>query len=124
MTVADNERRIRERIAEAALKAGREPEEILLVAAAKLNPAERVREAVGAGVDAVGENRVQEMLLKNDQGAYTGAPLHFIGRLQSNKVRRTVGLCDQIESVDSVSLIEQIDKKANLIGSNRYTKLR
>jgi pyridoxal phosphate enzyme (YggS family) len=56
------------------------------------------------------------MLLKNDQGAYTGAPLHFIGRLQSNKVRNVVGLCDLIESVDSVSLIEQIDKKANLIG--------
>jgi pyridoxal phosphate enzyme (YggS family) len=116
MTVADNVRRIRERIAEAALKAGREPEEILLVAAAKLNPAERVREAVRAGVDAVGENRVQEMLLQNEQGAYAGAPRHFIGRLQSNKVRNVVGLCQLIESVDSVSLIEQIDKKANLIG--------
>ncbi len=116
MTVADNVKKIRERISEAALKAGREPGDILLVAAAKMNPAERVREAICAGVDAVGENRVQEMLLKNEQGAYAGAPLHFIGRLQSNKVRNVVGLCQLIESVDSVSLIEQIDKKANLIG--------
>ena len=114
--IADNVKRIREQIAEAALKAGRKPEEITLVAAAKMNPAECVREAILAGVDAVGENKAQEMLQKSEQGAYEGAPLHFIGRLQSNKVRYVVGLCDLIESVDSVNLIEQISKRAILSG--------
>ncbi len=116
MTIADNVKRIREDIAKAAEKAGRDPKDILLVAASKMNPAKRVQEAIRAGVDAVGENKVQEMLQKNDQDAYKGAPLHFIGHLQSNKVRHVVGLCDMIESVDSISLIEQISKRAILSG--------
>ena len=77
---------------------------------------ECVQEAIRAGVEAVGENRVQEMLEKNEQGAYKGSPLHFIGRLQSNKVRHVVGLCDMIESADSVGLIEQIGKRALFLG--------
>jgi pyridoxal phosphate enzyme (YggS family) len=115
MTIADNVRRVREQIAEAALKAGRAPGEITLVAAAKMNGADRVREAILAGVDAVGENRVQEMLQKNSEGAYAGAPLHFIGHLQSNKVRHVVGLCSLIESVGSVELMELINKRALML---------
>ena len=114
MAIADNVKYIRDKIAEAAVKAGRDPKEIILVAAAKRNPAENVREAIRAGIDVIGENRVQEMLEKNDEGAYNGAPLHFIGHLQTNKVRFVVGLCDMIQSVGSEKLIEQIDRRAIL----------
>ena len=116
MSIADNIIQIREKIAEAAIKSGRKPEDIKLVAAAKTNSAENIRQAILAGVDAVGENRVQEMLAKNEENAYVGAPLHFIGHLQSNKVGKVVGLCDLIESVDSTSLIEQIGRKAVSLG--------
>ena len=63
-----------------------------------------------------GENRVQEMLEKNAQGAYEGAPLHFIGHLQKNKVRQVVGLCSLIHSVDSLSLLQEISKTAQKRG--------
>jgi pyridoxal phosphate enzyme (YggS family) len=116
MTIADNIRAVREQIAEAAVASGRRPEDIMLVAATKMNDAARVREAIAAGVDAVGENRVQEMLEKREKGAYLGAPLHFIGHLQTNKVRQVVGVCDMIQSVDSVALIELIGKRALSMG--------
>jgi pyridoxal phosphate enzyme (YggS family) len=116
MTISDNIRLIREKIDEAARETGRTGADITLVAAAKMNPADRVAEAIRAGVDAVGENRVQEMLEKHLSGAYTGKPLHFIGHLQSNKVRQVVGLCDLIESVDSENLIGLIGKRAAELG--------
>ena len=112
MSIYENVMKIREGMAEAAASAGRGAGEIKLVAAAKMNPAENVRAAIEAGVDAVGENRVQELLEKNAQGAYSGAPLHFIGHLQSNKVNKVVGLCDVIESVDSERLLEEIGQRA------------
>ena len=116
MAIRDNVLAVKEKIAAAAIKSGRAPEDIILVAATKMNDAERVREAIAAGVDACGENRVQEMLLKNEKGAYKGAPLHFIGTLQKNKVRQIVGLCDMIQSVDSEELITLIGKRACLAG--------
>lgn len=116
MTVADNVKRVREKINDVAEKSGRSAEDIVLVAASKMNAADRVLEAIGAGVDAVGENRVQEMLEKNEQGAYKGTALHYIGHLQSNKVRHVVGLCQIIQSVDSLALIEQIAKRAQSLG--------
>ena len=78
-SITENVRRVREEIAEAALRAGRKPEDIVLVAASKTKDAEAVREAVRAGVDACGENRVNEFLEKDALGAYDGAPKHFIG---------------------------------------------
>ena len=116
INVSENVKRVREVIAEAALAAGRTPEEVFLVAASKTQPFELVRAAVEAGVDAVGENRVQEMLGKHADGAYIGAPLHFIGRLQSNKASRVVGLCDLIESVGSTALLERIGRIAASLG--------
>ena len=110
--IAENVRRVRERMAEAALAASRSPEEILLVAASKMNDADHVRAAVAAGVDACGENRVQELLQKLAQGAYEGAPLHLIGHLQRNKVSQVVGVVDLIESVDSVELLRRISARA------------
>jgi len=115
-TIADNVKRVRETITEAAIKAGRKPDDISLVAAAKTRSADEVRCAIAAGVDSVGENRVQEMLGKHAEGAYAGTPLHFIGSLQSNKVRQIVGVCDLIESVDSPELVALIGRKAVSLG--------
>ena len=112
MDIEENVARIKAELAEAALSSGRRPEEVLLVAASKMNDAQRVRRAIAAGVDACGENRVQEMLEKQAQGAYEGAPLHFIGHLQRNKARLVVGLAALIHSVDSVALLAEIDRCA------------
>jgi pyridoxal phosphate enzyme (YggS family) len=110
MSIAENVKRIRDEINQITA------EKIHLVAASKMNDAARVREAVVAGVDAVGENRVQELLQKNAEGAYIGAPLHFIGRLQTNKVKSVVGLCDLIESADSRELVARISARAEAMG--------
>ena len=110
--VARNVAHVKEEIRRAALDAGRQPEEILLVAATKTNDAAHIRAAVEAGVDICGENRVQEMLEKNTLGAYAGVPLHFIGHLQKNKVRQVVGLCSLIESADSLALLQEISRVA------------
>ena len=112
MTIADNIRSIRERMARAALAAGRRPEEVLLVGASKMNGAAACREAIAAGIDALGENRVQEMTAKLAENAYEGAPLHFIGHLQRNKVRQVVGRVSLIQSVGSVELLDEIEKAA------------
>ena len=95
-TIAENVARIREKMAEAAKQAGRDPESIRLCAATKMNDAAAVREAIAAGVDCCGENRVQEIQEKRPQGAYEGKPLHFIGHLQTNKVKYIVGVVDLI----------------------------
>jgi pyridoxal phosphate enzyme (YggS family) len=112
MTIAENVAAIRADMARAAREVGRDPREILLLAASKTNDANRVREAISAGVDACGENRVQEMLEKHAQGAYEGAPLHFIGHLQKNKVKQVVGLAELIHGVDSRELLETINRVA------------
>jgi len=114
--IAENIKLVRGRIAEAAITSGRAPGGITLLAAAKTRPAESVRQAIEAGVDAVGENRVQELLAKAEQNAYAGAPLHFTGHLQSNKVKSVVGLCDLIESACSPALMLAIGKRAVSLG--------
>lgn len=111
-TIAENIAAIRARIDAAARQTDRTGADITLVAATKMNDAARVREAVAAGIDACGENRVQEMTEKLAQDAYTGAPLHFIGHLQTNKVRQVVGKVDLIQSVDSPELLAMIEKRA------------
>lgn len=103
---------IKARIAAAAQKAGREPSEILLVAATKMNDAERVQAAIQMGLTACGENRVQELLEKYDKHAYDGADLQFIGTLQTNKVKYLVGKVSLIQSVGSIKLAECIAKEA------------
>ena len=115
-TIAENIANIRARMNEAAKKAGRDPSEILLCAATKMNDADRVKEAVAAGVDCCGENRVQEIQEKRPQGAYEGKPLHFIGHLQTNKVKYIVGVVDLIESVDRLELLQCIEKQAAKVG--------
>lgn len=110
--IAQNILDIRRRMQEAAIAAGRDPKEILLCAATKMNDASRVREAIAAGVDCCGENRVQELVAKSTLNAYEGAPVHFIGRLQTNKVKQVVGAVDLIQSVDRLPLLECIEKEA------------
>ena len=112
MTIAENLAQVQANIARAAEKAGRDPRDILLIGATKMNDAGRVREAIAAGLPACGENRVQELLEKNEQGAYEGARLHFIGSLQKNKVKYLVGLVELIHSVDSVELMREINRQA------------
>lgn len=112
MSIAENIAQVRANIAAAAAKAGRKPEDILLVGASKMNDAAACREAVAAGIDALGENRVQEMTAKLADHAYDGAPLHFIGHLQRNKVRQVVGKADLIQSVGSLELLDEIEKAA------------
>ena len=103
---------VRARIAEAARAAGKKPEDIYLVAASKMNDAERVQESISAGVQICGENRVQELLDKYEQNAYEGADLHFIGTLQSNKVKYLIGKVSLIHSVSSMKLLQTIEKEA------------
>ena len=112
MSIAENIARIREQMNAAALAAGRDPKSILLCAATKMNDAENVRQAIAAGVDVCGENRVQELTQKLSEHAYDGAPVHFIGHLQTNKVKQVVGKVDLIQSVDSIHLLEAIQKEA------------
>lgn len=112
----ENVKRIREKIARAAQESGRKPEEITLVAATKMNDAERVKEAVRGGIDVAGENRVQELMEKYEQGAFEGVPLHFIGNLQTNKVKYIIGKVALIQSVDSLKLAREIGKCAQKHG--------
>ena len=116
MSIAENVKQVKENMAAAARRCGREPDGILLCAATKMNDASRVREAIAAGVDVCGENRVQELTEKLGQGAYSGCPLHFIGHLQKNKVKYIVGKVSLIHSADSLELIGIIDKRATALG--------
>ena len=110
--IAQNIAGIREKMNAAARAAGRDPQEILLCAASKMNDADRVKAAVAGGVDCCGENRVQELTQKQPLGAYTGKPVHFIGHLQTNKVKQVVGAVDLIQSVDRLELLECVEKAA------------
>lgn len=114
--IAENIAVLRERIERAAAAAGRAAGEVAFVAATKMNDADNVRAAIAGGIDACGENRVQELVDKYEQGAYTGAPLHFIGGLQKNKVKYLVGKVELIQSVDSYELALTIAKKAQQLG--------
>ena len=116
MSIAENVKAVKENIAAAALRCGRSPDEIKLVAATKMNDAGRVQQAIAAGVDICGENRVQELQEKYALGAYEGCPLHFIGHLQKNKVKYIVGKVGLIHSVDSVALASEINKRAAALG--------
>jgi len=110
--IRENIAAIRAKMADAAMACGRDPKDILLCAATKMNDAEAVKEAVRGGVDCCGENRVQELVQKQPLGAYDGVPVHFIGHLQTNKVKQVVGKVDLIQSVDRLPLLEAIEKEA------------
>ena len=112
MTLAEHIQAVQARIAAAAEKAGRDPSEVTLVAATKVQTSDTIRQAIAAGVTICGENRVQEMTAKLAQNAYDGAPLHFIGHLQRNKVRQVVGKAALIQSIGSEALLREVEKEA------------
>ena len=112
MTLPERVEAVKRKIAAAALEAGRDPAEVTLVAATKVQTSDTIRQAIAAGITVCGENRVQEMTAHLDDDAYAGAALHFIGHLQTNKVRYVVGRVDMIESVDSLHLLEAVEARA------------
>jgi pyridoxal phosphate enzyme (YggS family) len=115
VSIADNFKLIRERIAEAARRAGRDPNEVRLVAVSKTKPAAAIAEAHATGQVIFGENYVQELVAKSAE-LPAGLSWHFIGSLQSNKVRQIAGLVDLIHSVDRLSLAQEIDRQWGQIG--------
>ena len=109
--IRDNVRRVRESIAEAALRAGRDPEAVTLIAVSKNHPAEAVMEALDAGITHLGENRVQEAESKIP--AVSGDAIwHLVGHLQSNKVARAAGLFRWVDSIDSKKVADRLSAAA------------
>ena len=108
---------VHSKIAAAAIAAGRSPEEITLCAATKTQSDETIRRAIAAGIAVCGENRVQELTAHLAADAYAGAKeVHFIGHLQTNKVKQVVGKVDLIQSVDSLHLLQAIHTQADKLG--------
>jgi len=118
--IKENLLRVRERIEKAARKAGRDSNEIELVAVSKTVETDRIKEAIGAGIAILGENYVQEAQKKIEE---IGRPVswHFIGHLQSNKAKYAVRLFDMIHALDSVSLAEELNRRA--VQSDRVMKV-
>jgi pyridoxal phosphate enzyme (YggS family) len=117
MSIAENIRHVHERIAAAARRAGRNPQEITLLAVSKTFPAEHIRQAYEAGVCIFGENRVQEFSAKAEAvRELRDAQWHMIGHLQTNKAAKAVELFSAVDSVDSLKLAEKLNLAAQKIG--------
>lgn len=112
MSIAENIAQVNARIAAAAREVGRDPGSVTLVAATKVQTSDTIRQAIAGGITCCGENRVQELTGHLEDNAYEGAQVHFIGHLQTNKVKYVVGRVDLIHSVDSPRLLEAIDQRA------------
>ncbi|MEE1012662.1 MAG: YggS family pyridoxal phosphate-dependent enzyme [Acutalibacteraceae bacterium] len=110
--IEENLKIIREDIANAALISGRNPEDINLMAVTKTVESKFINHAIKNGIDLIGENKVQEFLLKKDELNLENCKPHLIGHLQSNKVKKIVGFVDTIQSVDSVSIAKEIGKRS------------
>ena len=111
-----NLRSIRERIAAAAKRAGRDEKEVKLVAVSKTHPAETIQQAITAGQISFGENKVQEAEAKIGEIDRDGVEWHLIGHLQSNKARKAVQLFDVIESLDSIELAQRLERICQEVG--------
>ena len=117
MSIPENIASIRDRIAAAACRAGRQPEDIALMAVSKTFPAERIREAYDAGLRMFGENRVQEFAGKaNALRDLHSAEWHLIGHLQTNKATKAVELFAAVDSVDSLRLAQKLNASAQQLG--------
>jgi pyridoxal phosphate enzyme (YggS family) len=115
MSIRDNLDRVRERIGLACARSGRSPDEVTLVAVTKTVPPDRIQEAVDAGIGILGENRVQEAesKIKSVEGV---TAWHMVGHLQRNKAARAVELFDMIQSVDSIRLAREADRRCREAG--------
>jgi pyridoxal phosphate enzyme (YggS family) len=117
MSIAENIGMVRERIAAAARRCGRDPDDITLMGVSKTFPIESVREAYAAGLRVFGENRVQEFTGKADAVRDLGdAKWHMIGHLQTNKAAKAVELFDAVDSVDSVRMADKLNAAAQTAG--------
>ena len=115
MSIAENLSRIKERMAEAAIRSGRTPDSVKLVGVTKTVDLDRIKEAVSAGLQILGENYVQEARDKirelKDRVSW-----HFVGRLQTNKAKYAVKLFDVIQTVDSFKLAQELNRRAQPLG--------
>jgi len=120
-SIKDNIERINEQVANACREAGRDPSEVTILAAAKYTDRAGVEEILAAGINLIGENRVQDALAKLGEPdihkTFPSAALHFIGHLQKNKINHALSLFDLIETVDRISLADHLEKR--LIEPNR-----
>ena len=114
MTVSENYLEIEKRKNAAAVRSGRKPEDVLLLAVTKTHTPEEINEAIDAGATDIGENKVQEILEKYD--SVKPVRWHLIGHLQTNKVKNVIDKVVMIHSVDSVKLAGEIDKRARVAG--------
>lgn len=110
--IEENIKRIREKIAEATVKSGRNENDVRFMAVTKTVDPVYINHALAQGIDLIGENKVQEFLGKKDALKLDGVEKHLIGHLQSNKVRKIITEVDMIQSVDSVSLAQEIERQA------------
>jgi PLP dependent protein len=115
MSVKQKLKSIKDRINKSAIRSGRDPKSVRLVAVSKTVPADRIKEAVDAGVDILGENYIQETRTKFNELAACQVSWHFIGHLQTNKAKYAVRLFDLIHSVDSLKLARELDKQAKKV---------
>ena len=112
MSIQENIRKVQQNIADTCEKCGRAPSEVMLLAVTKNHTPEEINQVVEAGITNLGENRVQELTQKLAQNAYEGAEVHFIGRLQTNKVKQVVGKVAVIQSVDRMKLLHALQTEA------------
>ncbi len=115
MSIAENLKRVQDEIANAAIRSGRKPDSVKLVGVTKTVDLDRINEAVSAGLQVLGENYVQEARNKVDQFG-DQVSWHFIGRLQTNKAKYAVKLFDIIETVDSIKLATELNRRAQPLG--------
>ncbi len=111
-SIEENLKIIRNDISEAAIKVGRNPRDVSLMAVTKTVESKFINHAISNGIDLIGENKVQELLLKENELNLENCKAHLIGHLQSNKVKKIVGHVDTIQSVDSVSVAKEIGKRS------------
>lgn len=116
MDIAENLKSIKEDIENTAISCGRDPRDIELIAVTKYVPAERIKQALELGITNIGENKVQELVSKLEFLEKYGVRIHFIGQLQTNKVKYVIGKVDTIQSVDREQLAEEINKQAAKLG--------
>ena len=115
-TIAQNVEDVRSRMLRACALAGRKPEDVRLIAVTKFVEQARIAEALETGLREVGENRAQELAEKLTFFEQHGCSVHFIGQLQTNKIKYVCGVADLIHSVDRLSLAEQLQRHAAKLG--------
>jgi hypothetical protein len=109
-TAGENYLKVKERVAEAAIRSGRKPEDVMLIAVSKTKSVEEIMPAVEAGAVILGENKVQEVMAKYE--LIKNVQWHLIGHLQTNKVKYIIDKVSMIHSVDSLKLANEISKRA------------